>query len=119
MGYKKILELYYKSKLVLHTYIGTGYLETLTMNIPTIIFANTKECMLKEETLKYLEELKKVNIFHDNYVSAAEFINSNWDNIHDWWASDIVQNTRKKFCIKYSKINSNKNADLYKIFNEL
>ena len=53
MGYKKILELYYKSKLVLHTYIGTGYLETLTMNIPTIIFANTKECMLKEETLKY------------------------------------------------------------------
>ena len=50
----EFLELYYKSKLVLHTYIGTGYLETLTMNIPTIIFANTKECMLKEESWERL-----------------------------------------------------------------
>ncbi len=119
LGYNKILELYKKSKLILHTYIGTGYLETLAINIPTIIFANTKECMLKEETLEYLDELKKVNIFHDSYISASEFINRDWDNIHEWWASDIVQNTRKKFCTKYSKINLNKNADLYKIFNEL
>ena len=38
----------------------------------------------------------KVNIFHNSYFSASEFINRNWDNIHDWWASDIVQKYKKK-----------------------
>ena len=35
LGYSKIFDLITKSKLVLQTYIGTGYLETLTCNIPT------------------------------------------------------------------------------------
>ena len=63
MGYSKIFDLITKSKLVLQTYIGTGYLETLTCNIPTVIFANINECLLDEQTIKDLEELRKKIFF--------------------------------------------------------
>lgn len=119
MGYEKISKLLSSAKLVLHTYIGTGYLETLASNIPTIIFANTKECLLNEQTLIDLNALKETNIYHENYSSAVKFINSNWDNISSWWFSDTTQNVRKKFCEKYSKINLNKIRDLKKIFSSI
>ena len=119
MGYKKISKLLSSAKLVLHTYIGTGYLETLASNIPTIIYANTKDCLLNEESLSDLKILKEVGIYYENYISAANFINSNWENISSWWFSNLTQNARKDFCEKYSKINSNKIEDLKKIFNSI
>ena len=117
MGYEKIANLLYSAKLVLQTYIGTGYLETLASNIPTIVYANIDECLLNEETINNLNILKEANIYHDNYNSAADFINQNWDKISSWWFSDLTQSARKSFCLKYSKINLNKVDDLKKIFN--
>lgn len=119
MGYTKISKLISSAKLVLHTYIGTGYLETLASNIPTIIFANTKECLLNKETLIDLNILKEANIYHEDHTSAANFINSNWNTISSWWFSDSTQNARKHFCLKYSKVNPNKVNDLKKIFNSI
>ena len=106
MGYTKISKLISSAKLVLHTYIGTGYLETLASNIPTVIFANTKECLLNKETLIDLNILKEANIYHEDHTSAANFINSNWNTISSWWFSDSTQNARKHFCLKYSKVPS-------------
>ena len=117
-GYSKITNLLKKSKLVLHTYIGTGYLETLASNIPTVVFANLNDCLINDETKEYLKILKKVNIFHDNYSSAAEFINNNWDNIDSWWNKAETQNARIIYCDKFVKSNKNKVNKLYKIINE-
>ena len=119
MGYEKISNLFSSAKLVLHTYIGTGYLETLASNIPTIIFANTKECLLNKETTNDLEILKNCNIFHEDYVSAANFINFNWNKINLWWFSEKVQKAREDFCNKYSKINYNKINNLKDIFQSI
>ena len=59
-GYKSIYKLIADSKLVVYSYIATGYLETLTINFPTIVFCDLKNCILTDETLKDLEELSKV-----------------------------------------------------------
>ena len=114
-GYKKIHKLILNSKLVVHSYIGTGYLETLSMNFPTIIFFDTKNCLLNEETLNDLKILSKVNIFHSNYETASHFINENYENIDDWWNSEKTQEAIKFFCKKYAVLKNYKLNDLAKI----
>ena len=119
LGYSKIFDLITKSKLVLQTYIGTGYLETLTCNIPTVIFANTNECLLDEQTLKDLEELRKKNIFFDDRDEAAKFINQVWKDVPSWWFDKSTQEARENFCFKYSKIIANKDNQIIEIINNL
>ena len=117
-GYSKITDLLKESKLVLHTYIGTGYLETLASNFPTVVFANINDCLVNNETKEYLEILKEVNIFHDNFSSAAKFINDNWGNINNWWNREETQKARNIYCNKFVKSNKNMINELYKIINK-
>ena len=118
-GYKNIFDLVSRSKLILQTYIGTGYLETLAHNIPSVIYANTNECLLNSQTLEDLEKLKKKNIFFNNRDQAAEFINEIWSDIESWWFDTSVQDARQEFCLKYSKINFNKEDELFKIIENI
>jgi putative transferase (TIGR04331 family) len=119
LGYKKIKELFSSAKLVLHTYVGTGYLETLYQNIPTVIYANLNDCLLNKKTLDSLKVLKKAKIFHNDYKSAAKFINSNWNNINEWWNSDICKKARKKYCSYYAMDNRHKIASLNNIIKSI
>lgn len=114
-GYNSIYKLIANSKLVIHSYIGTGYLETLYMNFPSIIFFDLENCSLTKETLKDLEVLSEVNIFHSNYESASKFINENYENIDEWWKSDKTQIAVKFFCKKYAVHNAFKLNELVKI----
>ena len=116
-GYQSIFKLIKKSKLVVHSYVGTGYLETLSMNLPTLVFTNIKDCLLKKEVLDDLKALSDVNIFHESYQSAASFITKNYDNINEWWNDDITQKARIYFCKKHAIENKNKLNDIIKIFN--
>ena len=119
LGYNKIFDLITKSKLVLQTYIGTGYLETLAYNIPTVIYANTNECLLDKQTVEDLKELKRKNIFFDDKEQAAKFINQVWKDVPLWWFDKSTQEARENFCLKYSKIILNKNDQLINIIDKL
>ena len=44
------------------------------MNLPTILFTNIEDCLLKKDVLNDLKILSGVNIFHENYHSVATFI---------------------------------------------
>tara|TARA_B100001250_G_scaffold382394_1_gene375502 strand:- start:433 stop:960 length:528 start_codon:yes stop_codon:yes gene_type:complete len=116
-GYKSIYELIANSRLVVHSYIATGYLETLSANFPTIVFSNLKDFMLTQETQDDLKILYDVKIFHPNYESAAKFINENYQNIDDWWKNGNTQKAIRFFCNKYAKKNNSKIEELTKVFN--
>ena len=60
------------------------------MNLPTIFFTNIEDCLLKD-VLNDLKILSGVNIFHENYHSAATFIKNNYKNIFEWWNRDDIQ----------------------------
>ena len=62
-GDKPIADMINESKIVVSSYLGTSYLETLAANIPTIVFENLKNTEINDECLKHLNELKKVGIF--------------------------------------------------------
>jgi putative transferase (TIGR04331 family) len=91
------------SRICFVNFNSTVYLETLNLNFPTIIFFNTNNDEINEETKKYLNILKKVGIYFDNYKMAAKKINEVWDDVDGWWYSNSVQNAVHVFCNKFSK----------------
>ena len=100
-GVCNIDELLCKSKLYISTYNATTYLESLSMNIPTVIFWNPGYYELRDSAIPYFEELKKVGIFHETPESAADHVGEIWDNVADWWYSEPVRQVLARFKIRY------------------
>jgi putative transferase (TIGR04331 family) len=91
------------SKLVISTYNGATYLESMSMNIPTIIFWNPFYWDLRDTAISDYNMLKSVGILHFDPVLAANFVTKIYPDINKWWLSEEVQKVRKNFCEKYSK----------------
>lgn len=115
-GIKNIRKLIKKSRIYISTYNATTYLESLSWNIPTIIFWNPKHWELKKEVKPYFRLLSSVGIFHKTPKSAAQQMINIWDDTDAWWYSSETQNARKKFCRQFSYDNHNLIEDLKKIF---
>jgi len=104
-GNTNINPLINRSRIVIHAYDSTGILETLSRNIPTIGFWHKESSPKTESADAYYRILEEVGIIHYDGESAANFINSNWANIDDWWLSQRVQNARMLFCNEYARTN--------------
>ena len=91
------------SKLVISTYNGATYLESMSMNIPTIIFWNPLYWDLRDTAISDYNMLKSVGILHFDSILAANFVTKIYPDINKWWLSEDVQKVRKNFCEKYSK----------------
>ena len=80
---------------------------TLSINFPTIIYWQSEFCEIREQAIKYFDELEKVGILQLNYRKAAIHINDIWNNIDQWWFSKETQAARNIFCDKFAKIEKN------------
>ena len=114
-GTSNILKLMKSSKIVVSTSLSTSYLETLSMNIPTVVVTNFELEPVRIECKKYLDLLIDSKILHLNPNTAIAHLNSIYDNVGDWWFDQTVQNNVKIFCEKYAKLNYKINKDLKKI----
>ena len=116
ISYENILS---NTKIFLSPYLGTGFLETLSMNIPTIII-NSKynENIINNHVKEVFEDLKKVKIFFDNEIDLTNHINSIWENPRNWWENKNLQNARISFCERFAFKNDNKLNDLKNIIIE-
>jgi len=117
-GSPSIPELVAKSRIFISTYNSTTYLESLTWNVPTIIFWNPKHWELKEDVKPYFEQLKSVGIFHETPEGAARQMTAVWDDVVGWWESDDVQKVRRQFCDRFSYIPKKPIDELVTIFKE-
>lgn len=102
-GTASIIPLIKKSRLYISTYNATTFLESLALNIPTIIFWNPKHWELNESATTYIDRLSTVGIFHATPESAANHMTKVWDDVVGWWGSESVQTVRKAFCHRYSR----------------
>ena len=84
------------------TYNATTFLETLSLDIPTLIFWNPAYWELREDASIFFDELKRVGIFHDSPESAAKYLSKISGRIDDWWNESDLQNVRQSFCRQYS-----------------
>jgi putative transferase (TIGR04331 family) len=93
-----------KTRVYISTYNATTYLESLSLNFPTIMFWNPKHWELRDGALPYLEKLKTVGIFHETPEGAAGQMAAVWHDVSSWWNSDEVQAVRREFCQRYAHI---------------
>jgi putative transferase (TIGR04331 family) len=109
----KFEKLLSETKIFLSPYIGTGYLETLSLNITTIVF-NSKDnsYLIRDDAKKHYNKLKRAKIFFDDEKQLANHINYVWKDVDSWWKSQDVQKIVKDFCKEYAHNNDNKIEDL-------
>ena len=115
-GAKSMSALLDKTKLYIGTYNATNYLESLSLNIPTIIFWNPEHWELRDDAHSYFEKLKSVGIFHETPESAAQQMESVWEDVSGWWQSDEVQLAREVFCEKYASTPEKPLEEMKKLF---
>jgi putative transferase (TIGR04331 family) len=114
-GDSNIRPLIKRSRVVVHAYDSTGILETLSQNIPTMAFWHKESSPKVKSAEMYYRILEEVGIIHYNSESAANFLNSNFEKIDEWWLSDKVQYARQYFCNEYARTNNNPVGTLTRI----
>jgi hypothetical protein len=103
-GIQSMASLAEKSRISISTYNATTYLESMSLNFPTIMFWNPNHWELRDSAQPYFEKLKSVGIFHETPESAARQMAQVWDDVSGWWQSAAVQTVRKEFCVQYAHI---------------
>lgn len=90
------------STLVVHNYLGTSWLETLAMDIPTVCFIPKNIHRFRESAQPFADALIRVGVLHDSGRSAARFVNSLGGDSSGWWKSSEVQEARQAFVARYA-----------------
>lgn len=91
-----------RCRIYISTYNATTFLESFTMDIPTVIFWNTAHWELRASAKIYFDELRRVGIFHDSPTSAARHVAAIWEDVNAWWYSPevraVLENFKKTYC---------------------
>lgn len=110
INYDGLMQPFYKSvnknTLTIHDNINnsTAWIETLALNIPTIIFADVNTNDVRTSFVKTFKLLKKNNIVFTDTLSLSNFVNNNFENLNDWWNSKKIQDARLITINKYARI---------------
>ena len=112
-GKRKFLEEAKGSRLIVCDNNQTTYLQSLGLNIPSVIFWDENVWGICEAAKPFFQELKDVGVFHGTPHSAARFINDNHNRIEEWWFSAEVQNVVNKFRINYCRTSDNWKNEWY------
>ncbi len=94
--------LYRSSSLVVHNYLGTSWLETLGLNIPTVCFYDPAVYIYRKESQDEIDALHKVGILHHSGKDAARFVSTLGRDVVGWWNRADVQHARMSFVEKYA-----------------
>lgn len=100
-----IANLIASNRLVVHSYDSTGILETLSQNIPSLAFWQNNLDHLRDSAKPYYQLLVDAEIVHLTPESVAHKVNEVWDDVDGWWRQSKVQDAKKQFCDRYTKVN--------------
>lgn len=108
-----------ESRLVVHNYLGTSWLETLALDIPTVCFYSPAIQAFRPEVVPFIIGLEDVGILHRSGSAAAGFVQSLGSGVDDWWRSEEVQTARQAFIANYANFSSNWAAEWEAEFDSL
>ena len=84
------------ANLVIHNHFNTTALETLSWNIPTLIFNHRKLQHFNPKADKFLNKLVKANVFFYSQDKLLNFKKNNFD-MKSWWSQKKSSKCQKKF----------------------
>jgi putative transferase (TIGR04331 family) len=118
-GQSDFFTLMQESKIFICTYNATTFLESFSLDVPTIVFWNPHHWELRESAIPYFDELKSVGVFHESPVTAALHCAAIWDDVEAWWQSVAVKSAIKNFCNRYARHPVNKLDGIEAVFREI
>tara|TARA_B100000780_G_C21071199_1_gene431057 strand:- start:744 stop:1289 length:546 start_codon:yes stop_codon:yes gene_type:complete len=102
-----ILSLIRDCRLCICTHNATVFIETLSLNFPTIIFWEPSHHEIRPEAAPFFEMLEEAGILFFTPEEAARKVNDVANDIDKWWFSEQVQSARKQFCQRYASVSTN------------
>jgi putative transferase (TIGR04331 family) len=103
-GQGSIDELIRGSRLYISTYNATTFLESMTMNVPTVIYWKPEHWELRASAMPYFDDLERVGVFHPTPESAARHVAAIWDDVGAWWNQPELRAVVEAFTSRYSAL---------------
>ncbi|TGL02324.1 transferase, LIC12162 family protein [Leptospira bouyouniensis] len=91
------------TRLFISTYNATTFLESMSLDIPTLIFWNPRHWEIREDAKPYFDLLKEVGIFFETSLECANEVNHIWNDVETWWYDKKRQSRVTKFLNQYAK----------------
>ena len=92
-----------QSRVYISTYNATTFLESLAMDIPTIIFWRPEHWELRGTAIGPFEELSQAGIFHKSAESAADHLSDVWSDVDAWWGDRKVRSAIQNFNYQFNR----------------
>jgi len=92
-----------ESRLVVHNYLGTGWLETLALDIPTVCFYDIDTYAFRESAQPYIDAFERIGVLHRSGAAAARFVAALGNDIESWWRKAEIQEARQNFVSRYAR----------------
>ena len=106
------------AKLVVTTYNCTTPVESIAMNLPTIIFWEPEHWELAPTAIPFFHKLQACGVFHESPESAASMVNRIWSDVDAWWQSEEVVAACSDFRLWFCR-DSNNQIEEFAAFCEL
>jgi len=100
-----------KCRICICDYCGTTFLESLSLNKPTIVFFNPETNRLCKTEEPYFEQLRKVGILYYRPEDAAQAVNAIYGDVEGWWNRPHLQSVRLQFCERFARTSSDPIGD--------
>lgn len=97
-----VFQRYAESWVVVHNYLGTSWLETLAMDIPTVCFFDPDIYVFRAEAEPYISAMEKAGILFRSGADAGRFVAGLQNDPEGWWKRGEVQNARRAFVEHYA-----------------
>ena len=91
-----------RSRLGVHTYNGTTFLESIAFNRPCMLMADPMVSPIRMEAQPHFDRLSSVGIYHKTPESAINKIIEVVDDIESWWNDKDVASARENFCSQFA-----------------
>lgn len=88
--------------LIIATYRATVYVDSLTADIPTIMYWDPDFWEVIDAAKSVFTKLSDVGIFHTSPESVSQHLAEHSGKISEWWNSADVQEARLEFLLAYS-----------------
>jgi len=114
-----IYEDFKSCRLTLHNNPSTPFIESLNLNLPSILFFDKNSWRFESDYTELVNDLMQKKLLFENENEAAKHINLIWNNIDEWWFSNEIQNLRQEFLKNFCYVKKNWAEEYKKFFNQI
>ena len=94
-------EIIKKSKIMIFNFPSTAYSESMSLNIPSILYTNPKNILLDTKSENLIFSMKKNQMLFSNPYELLEHIKKVWSYSNNWWGVERIQKIRSFYLKNY------------------